>query len=485
MSAGAVIVVPEVWRTGTPSLLAYHDRPGSVARVRFVGPTLQAISVHLDAACTPPCETKVELSLAMSGRYLVEATRLYELSANETTLCTPREVSGCYVSCNPQGEEHGFKELIAECQMNHSSQYATCGRPVKNYFSCMRGCNDQCNFPRLLAVPLQTLSPRGETSNAVKVMGADFLGPNTSLPCSSESALGPGVWTHLSVCDRWEALHFSSHTHCDVALRGEPAEQRLFPELFNTHNTTDDMPTGRYVWRPFSCRLCNTQKRRYSLVQFLGISTTYELFQEFTKVYPGGISMAFPRVSSSVHAHLAQLTASSFKIPNASMLLFLANCGVLNPALTITRSSGPSGDEERSCHRAASTIASYQARFHHTNRHLDVLFQATPTGMPYHYNAEANMRKQAELRYKYHGDRGWIGVDHKVEGANKFILGALAAAGCRVSVFDQHAMAQPMWDLQGDGLHWVQWMPDASKFFVTNVMRVLLHYVSYSQPGRW
>ena len=50
---------------------------------------MQAVSVHLDAKCTPPCKTKVPLSLAMSGRYIVEVTRMYELSGNESAHVIP------------------------------------------------------------------------------------------------------------------------------------------------------------------------------------------------------------------------------------------------------------------------------------------------------------------------------------------------------------------------------------------------------------
>ena len=82
----AAIVVPSHWLAGAASSLIYHDRPGSVARVRFIGPTMQAVSVHPDAKCTPPCKTKVPLSLAMSGRYIVEATRMYKLSGNESVI---------------------------------------------------------------------------------------------------------------------------------------------------------------------------------------------------------------------------------------------------------------------------------------------------------------------------------------------------------------------------------------------------------------
>ena len=277
----AAIVVPSHWLAGAASSLIYHDRPGSVARVRFIGPTMQAVSVHLDAKCTPPCETKVPLSLAMSGRYIVEATRMYELSGNESDTCDPDSARLCYKECNPEsagGGVVGFEELIAACNSTGSSHLAACRSPIKNYFTCMRGCSDECNFPTLLGTPLSMLSTLGDAITEVEVQGSDFLGPETSMPCSSESALGRGVWTHIGVCVRWAALHFDSYAHCDASLRGEHAERRLFPELVNASAVA---APGRYVWRPLSCSLSFTQAPRYDSVTFYGISTTLELQQEF------------------------------------------------------------------------------------------------------------------------------------------------------------------------------------------------------------
>ena len=472
------IVVPDDLIAGATFFLTYHDRPGSVARVRFIGPTMQATSVHLDAKCKPPCKTKAQLSLAMSGNYIIEAMRMYELSSNETESCDPDWARLCYKKCNPQSPQGGFDELVRACNGTHSWLLAACQRPIKNYFACMRSCADQCNFPTLLGSSLPILSPTGEVRTMVKVRGSDFLGPATSMPCSSESALGPGVWTHIGVCFRWAALQFDSYSHCEASLRGEHDERRLFPELINM---SADAP-ARYIWRPLSCCLSFTRVSRYTSVTFLGVSTTAELQQELVKIMQLSVAgpriatrLAFPRMYSSFSRHLSELFRTTPAQRKASKLLVFANCGRLHPT-TITRGSSANRDEEDSCRSAAAAMAHFQ----NTSR-LDLVFQAHPSGMPYHYDAAADALKPQHLRYKFHGDRGWFGVEHKVDALNDVIIKTLAAAGCRASVFDEHAMAQPWWDLQGDGLHWRDWMPDDSRFFVANVVRVLLHYITASR----
>ena len=160
--------VPQtVLQVGQAGFVVYEDQPGSVVRIRFVGPTRAAVSLHLPRRCTPTgallrCSTSYNFTLTMPGRYQVEAVKEYEIK-RERDVCEREAVFACFKRCNPTAFAYGFRELQKACGTRCDAR--------EQYFGCMQACSDRCRFPAQLHTRV------AQTETSVMVAGVGFLSP--------------------------------------------------------------------------------------------------------------------------------------------------------------------------------------------------------------------------------------------------------------------------------------------------------------------
>ena len=351
--------VPEAaLRVGKIGTIVYEDQPGSVIRIRFVGPARVAVSLHLPRRCTPAgtslrCSIAHNFTLPMPGRYQVEAVKEYEIK-RERDVCERDAVFACFKACNPTAFAYGFRELQKACGTRCDAR--------ERYFGCMQSCSDRCRFPAQLHTRVE------QTRASILVTGVGFLSPESSSMCSrcgtlvrtspnalslfltrstpplllrSDAALGSGAWIDRGVCASasadgalghgFRAMGFASAADCEASL----LDGRSLAKL-------SQLRSSPFVWRPYACRLGFLSRPRYTHVHFVGRSTSREVAEYFGRLTDGVVvvSDATPHaLNASLLRELSNGPPTGrlrpwLSAPPQQRLLISAFCGELHPTST-------------------------------------------------------------------------------------------------------------------------------------------------------
>ena len=471
-------------------------------RVRFVGPALVSAALAWHGQIGGFVATFV---LPVAGRYTAELLLEY----NDTRLN----------GINPECREGA----LGECYLrsNTSSLRVDCmdAGDAETIAPCMKACNDHCGAPVLVHKLLPLKHPH------VLAEGPGFISRSSSSPCIGRSALGPGVWLdRTAVCSQAETSVLFDHSReeCQRSIIDCVSAQ----SQVKAREPLRSLCSARWVWRPYECALrlmhvpaaprgpvatpqpmAHRLAQRmpspvtYAEVQFFGVSTTRELMEEFYKL---GGAVAGTNVSAGSEGEpeeveflgardafdsYVQLSASTS--PAAATLSVLAMTPCLgNPVELTLHPDLPPEDLQGCIANQVSEARNVQARYNHTRLiPVPVVLQRAARAAPYLFDYD----KGSHLQVKYHGVRGWQGVDEQIVAWNDRMYRELAKAASVglidfVGQLDEEGMSAPLWGGQqpgdpiqasNDGLHWAPNRAGSSaglnSAFLANVALVLLN----------
>jgi len=436
------IAAAEELTTDRPIHFVYHDPEAAEVRVRFSGATLVATSFHHRSNTTA-----ASIRLLIPGQYTVTARKEYG-EVPKVSACQVDTFTSCFKSCNPNGPW-----TYSGPEGNH-----TYGGPEGNhafaeaqeYDRCMASCSRRCDAPILLReeVPVSpsVVTVRGSVGSSPLLLRRPG--------CVGSAALGPGVWINKT---SWSGRPLY-----------DPDTLRALPALGG----------GEFVWQPLACWLPRWERAYKPTIVLVGDSRARELSAVLfnaleARKKAGHDQDGLVRMGSSADKHWSG--------PNSSdTFTVTSRCGLSSPTtLSIqpcvlacsgegASQNGPSYAE--SCSLAARQMAASRLPF---------IYQRLPTSSPYPRGPDEN----GPAASKYHGARGWLGVDRLLQREMAAALDAYAAAGANLNgVLDEYTMSEPFWDLRGDSLHLSFHMPEESQFLIANVARVL--WSSTKRPGR-
>ena len=390
-----------------------------------------------------------------TGVYCVEAVR--EHVAQRDRHCSDEDGSAATAQPQPRGGM-GYEKLPAGARTA-----ATAGRATgwsKHSTDAWRTAQ-RCAASRLLHSSLPT-SPPGF------VTGPPFLSPRTSRPCTGPGALGAGVWVRQA-CTTGHAVPGFARLRSVRPRSSTPATARCLDWRAPGERPVrvaplECAPRARQAALRRSPSTAGRRRgsslaRRASARRGRGVRRVVR--------EPGGWQSSFG--AADVRALVQRVLKGSNRAP---LLVVAALCGSLAPT-TLTTGRVEGADGRASCAALGKELQSSAAGVFST------IMQAHPIAAPYPPQRDDSQRADV-MRYKYHGARGFLGVDFMLD---EFSASMQSGMGSQVAaVLPERQMSASWWDLLGDGLHWEIHVPPRNKWFMANVARALMHFVTHGVP---
>ena len=456
-------------------LLSQHSMAAGVLpqqewRVRFIGPALVAAALAWHPH--PVNGFVVEFVLPLPGHYTTELLLEYNDTRLDgiNPLCRDGALGDCYLRRNTSA-------VRVDCMDAGGVQVVA---------QCMKACNEYCGAPALVHKLIPLKHPQ------LLAAGPGFLSRSFS-PCVGHAALGAGVWVdRAKACSEHGISVAFGHSRgeCERAIINCASVR----SQVGTRESLKSICNAQWVWRPFKCALRpilapglaalphasdhhHAQRMpapaAYAEVQFVGVSTTRELMAEFEQL--GGAVAG--KGSDGIDGY-EELSAHNIRASSTISVLAMTPC-VGNPVGLTLRPDVPSDLADLQGCVARMVL---KARRAHSRFPAPVVLQRAAHAAPYLYDHE-----EESMQVKYHGVRGWQGVDASIAAWNDMLSHELVMAASSGVVdylgqLDEEVMSAPFWggqrpgdplQVSRDGLHWIG--EQANRWFLANVALLLLN----------